>query len=147
MRCIVNLCYWYILLPKITSKNIFFFFLTLIIQTLHILFTWTRMWGSVVIFRSQKGPARKNFGKHCYGVPTIGADATATRAGAYPWCQSNCDGLNKTFNKASRGPHWHRMPIFSKYYSEDTLGQGWLWHAGIIPWHAAFTGVPNFFYF
>ena len=93
----------------------------LIIRTLYILFTWARIWGSVVIFRSQKGYARKNFEKHCSGVPNIGTDETAE---AYPWCQSNCNGLNKTFNKDSRGLLWHRRPKFSKYYCDNFLGHG-----------------------
>jgi len=83
------------------------------------------MWGYIVIFRSLKGPARTNVGKHCCEFPTIGADATATRDEEYLWRQGNCNGLNKTFNKASRRLHWHRSPKFSKYYIEDFLGQGW----------------------
>jgi hypothetical protein len=75
-------------------------------------------------FSKPKGAREKKFGKHCSGAPTIGADATATRSKAFPWCQSNCNGLNKTFNEESRGLHWHRRPKFSKYYREAFLGQG-----------------------
>jgi len=38
-----------------------------ILSTYHrdTIFTWTSIWGSVVIFRSQNGSASKMFGKHC----------------------------------------------------------------------------------
>jgi hypothetical protein len=74
-------------------------------------------------FSKPKG-AREKILVNTSGVPTIGADATATRSKAFPWCHSNCNGLNKTFNDESRGLPWHRRPTFSQNYREAILVQG-----------------------
>lgn len=66
-------------------------------------FTCARIWGSVFIFRSQKGSASKHFGKHCSRLSwkeEIPVAATPIHA----WIKAPCSLRQAVFRGFSRQP-------------------------------------------